>query len=68
MGRAVLEGVLEHGGDEAGEQGAGHLQTRVGVHLNQPHLERLVDHEVQPEYLESEVFLLRVHLCVDCPD
>ena len=44
--------MFEHVGDDPAEQLAADLEAGVGVDLDQPHLELLVDHEVQPEDLE----------------
>lgn len=46
------DGRLDHHGDDAGQIGAGELQTGVCVHLDQVGLQVLVDHEVQAEDLK----------------
>ena len=49
----VLEEVLQEPGDDAAEQRAGGVEAGVGVGLDQPHPQLLIDHEVQPEQLEA---------------
>ena len=50
-----LKRVFDHVRDDPGKQRRAQLQTGIVVHLDQPGAELLVDHEVQPEDLESEL-------------
>ena len=63
-----LEGLFGHVGDDAVEQRAGALQAGVGVDLDQPWLELVVYHEVQPEYLEVVHAVARRNLGKYAPD
>lgn len=56
----VLEGVLDHRGNNFSQQGTGQLKARIVVDLYEPGMEISVDHEVHPEYLEVVAFLLWV--------
>ena len=46
------EGVLEHGGDDSGEQGTAQFKARVGVDFDEPRLHFFVNHEVVTENLK----------------
>jgi hypothetical protein len=50
-----LEGVVDHSGDDALEGGGAGLEAGVGVDLDEPGLEVLVDHEVEPEDFEGRL-------------
>lgn len=47
--------VLNHIGNDPGEEGRAQLQAGIVVHLYQPGAELLVDHEIQPEDLKREL-------------
>mmetsp|Transcript_9735 Transcript_9735/g.16401 ORF Transcript_9735/g.16401 Transcript_9735/m.16401 type:complete len:318 (+) Transcript_9735:37-990(+) len=61
---ADLEGVLEHVGDEAGQEWAAQLETGVGVDLDEVGLELVVDHEVEAEDLHGVEAALGVEFAV----
>ena len=44
--RLVLEGVVEHGRNDASEEGTGDFETGVGIGFDEVDAEVLVDHEV----------------------
>lgn len=46
------ECLVEHLGDDAGEEGAGQFEAGVGVDFYEPGIELTVYHEVQSKYLE----------------
>lgn len=56
----VLEGVLDHFGDDAAEEWTGQFEARIGVDLDEPDFQIGVDHEVHPEDLEVILELVGV--------
>lgn len=44
--------MFEHVGDDSSKQLATDFKTRVGVDLDEPDIEILINHEIQTEYLE----------------
>ena len=50
-GRADLEEVIHHLGTEASSDRGAVLQAGAAVHLNQPHIQRLIHHKVIPKQL-----------------
>lgn len=50
-----FQGVLQHRWDYSGQQRRRKLQAGIGVDLNQPDFEVLVNHEVQSEHLKSKL-------------
>ena len=44
--KGVLEGIFEHSRDESAEEGTGKFEAGVGVGLNEPYFEVLIDHIV----------------------
>lgn len=76
-----FERVLDHVGDDSGQQRAGQLEARVVIDLNEPSAELIIDHEVQSEDLKRKLSIFAVqdaisgcqrvlgklhHLRVDC--
>ena len=55
------ECVFQHRGDQPCKQRTTQFQTRIGVYLDEPSPEVLVDHEVKSKDLETELPMF----CVD---
>ncbi len=68
MEKCLLEGVLEHGGDDPAKERTGQLQTRIRIYLNEPNLEVLVNHVIQSKYFKGELFFSGVYLRIDRPE
>lgn len=50
-----FECILDHVGNDPCEKRAAEFQTRIVVDFNQPSIEILINHEVQPEDLKSKL-------------
>lgn len=48
-----FEGTIDHARYDPFQGGGGSLKARVGVDFDEPGLEVLVDHEIEPEYFEG---------------
>jgi hypothetical protein len=62
-----FEGLLDHVGDDAVEEGTAAIEAGVGVDLDQPRLKILIDHEVQPQNLEVVHLVSRCNLGENTP-
>ena len=60
--RYLLQGVLDHSGDQSSQVGTRQLETRIGVDLNHPRVHVLINHEVIAVNLKRERFAARVDL------
>lgn len=60
--RGLPEDVVDQVWDDGLGDGAHHAQAGVGVHLDEPQGQLVVDHEVQSEELERALSVLRVQL------
>jgi len=49
---SLPERIFNHGGNKTFEDSTAELQARIGVDLDQPNLEILINHEIQPKHLE----------------
>ena len=58
----LLEGVLNHSGYESCQVGARELKAGVRVHLNQPRIKVLVNHEIIAKYFKRESLSSRIKL------
>lgn len=61
----LLERIFEHGRNNPTQKWRRQLQTRVGISLNEPHFEILINEEIKPKNLETELFFSRVDFGVD---
>ena len=57
-----LECVIYHSRNKLSQQGAGLLEARVRVDLDQPHLHTTVNKEVEPVYFEADLSLSKIEL------
>ena len=53
--RYIPKSVIEHGGNETGEQRAGLVKTGISVYLNEVWLKVVVEHKVVSINLEKSV-------------